>query len=52
MSFDTEGGKEIVKVEGRVLWIEDLRAEERGVILYCITPPSITVLEDRYKGLP
>lgn len=41
MPFDTESGREVVKIEGRKLWIEDLRAEESGVI--CIILPPIQV---------
>lgn len=35
MLSDTEGGKDVVKIEGRKLWIEDLKAEESGVVVYC-----------------
>ena len=34
MSFYTEGGRELVKIQGWKLWIKDLNAEESGVIRY------------------
>jgi len=32
MSFDTEGGREVVKIEDWKLWVGDLSAEESGVM--------------------
>ena len=31
---DTEGGRDVAKIEGRKLWIEELKAEESGVVGY------------------
>jgi len=35
MSFDTQGGGEVAKIEGWMLWVEELSAEESGVIPPC-----------------
>jgi len=32
MSFDTEDGREVVKIEGWKLWVEDLSAGESGAM--------------------
>lgn len=32
MSLDTEGGREVVKIDGWRLWAQDVSAEESGVI--------------------
>ena len=41
MPFDTESGREVVKIEGRKLWVEDLRVEESGVIRIMFPPIQV-----------